>query len=247
MAFINKKPLTIILGFLAVLQLSLFYYYSISVEREYRAEKADLSSQAVTLTSNLEEKVSAVKGISSFIQTVGFDAEPALINQYLYTAYNNSNTNVMNIVIAPYGVIRYLYPLSGNTSILNKDLLLDPVLSSSGMVQETIRSRGITIDGPRMLAQGQYGMVIRQAIYSGNTFTGIVSATVTVEDIADHLQSLDSSIYVTSTDYTLLFGRQDGAAGEAVTTPIDIYNQHWLMGTLFRHRKMGSIPQRPLD
>lgn len=45
MAFINKKPLTIIVGFLVVLQLSLFYYYSLSVNREYRAEKADLSSE----------------------------------------------------------------------------------------------------------------------------------------------------------------------------------------------------------
>lgn len=232
MAFINKKPLTIILGFLVVLQLSLFYYYSISVEREYRAEKADLSSQAVTLTSNLEEKVSIVKGISSFIQTVGFDAEPALINQYLRTAYNNASTNVLNIVIAPDGVIRYLYPLSGNTSILNKNLLLDPALSSSGMIQETIRSRGITIDGPRILAQGQYGMVIRQAIYNGNTFAGIVSATVTVEDIAEQMQSLDSSVYVTDTDHNLLFGNRAEAAGQLVATPIDIYNQHWLMGTL---------------
>lgn len=241
MAFINKKPLTIILGFLAVLQLSLFYYYSLSVDREYRAEKAALSSQAVTLISNLEEKVSIVKGVSSFIQTVGFDAQPALINQYLATAYNNSSQNVMNIMIAPDGVIRYLHPLSGNTSILNKSLLLDSVLSSPGMIQETIRSRSITIDGPRTLAQGDYGMVIRQAVYNGNTFAGIVSVTVRVDDIAEQLRLQNSPLYVMSRDHTLLFGNQTQAKGEQVTIPVEVYNQHWLMGTLVPAQKKWEV------
>lgn len=191
MAFFNKKPLTIILGFLVVLQLSLFYYYSLSVNREYRAEKADLSSKAVMLSSNIEEKISIVKGVSSFIQTVGFDAEPALINQYLMKAYNNSS-NIMNIMIAPDGLIRYLYPLSGNTAILNKSLLLDPDLSSPGLIQETITSRGITVDGPRTLAQGTPGMVIRQAIYNGNSFSGIVSVTLKIDDIENQLLLKDS-------------------------------------------------------
>lgn len=241
MAFINKKPLTIILGFLVALQLSLFYYYSLSVDREYRAEKADLSSQAVTLTSNLEEKVSIVKGVSSFIQTVGFDAASTVINQYLVTAYNNSSKNVMNIMIAPDGIIRYLYPLTGNTSILNKSLLLDPVLSSPGMIQETIRSRGITIDGPRTLAQGDYGMVIRQAIYNGNTFAGIVSVTVRADDIAEQLQLQDSPVYVMTQDHVLLFGNQTKMAGEQVTTPIEVYNQHWLMGTPLPVQKKWEV------
>lgn len=130
MAFINKKPLTIIVGFLVVLQLSLFYYYSLSVNREYRAEKADLSSQAVMLASNIEERVAIVKGVSSFIQTVGFDADPALINNYLVTAHNNNSSHVTNIMIAPDGLIRYLYPLEGNTAILGKSLLLDASLAS---------------------------------------------------------------------------------------------------------------------
>lgn len=161
MAFISKKPLMIIVGFLAVLQLSLFYYYSVSVAREYRAEKADLASQAVMLTSYIEERVAIVKGVSSFIQTVGFDADPALINSYLETAHNNNSVNVTNLMIAPDALIRYIYPLAGNSAILGKSLLLDSALASPGIIQDTIRSRGITVDGPRTLAQGGYGMVIR--------------------------------------------------------------------------------------
>ncbi|WP_379145726.1 EAL domain-containing protein [Paenibacillus sp. sgz500992] len=240
MAFFNKKPLTIILGFLVVLQLSLFYYYSLSVNREYRAEKADLSSKAVMLSSNIEEKVSIVKGVSSFIQTVGFDAEPALINQYLMKAYNNSS-NIMNIMIAPDGLIRYLYPLSGNTAILNKSLLLDPNLSSPGLIQETITSRGITVDGPRTLAQGTPGMVIRQAIYNGNSFSGIVSVTLKIDDIENQLLLKDSPVYVTDEDHTFLFGNQAHGNEEQVTVPIEIKNQHWLMGIPFSSHKKWEI------
>ncbi|MEK5490362.1 EAL domain-containing protein [Paenibacillus sp. FSL R7-0297] len=230
MAFINKKPLTIIVGFLVVLQLSLFYYYSLSVNREYRAEKADLSSQAVMLTSNIEERVAIVKGVSSFIQTVGFNADPALINNYLVTAHNNYSSNVTNIMIAPDGLIRYLYPLEGNTAILGKSLLLDASLASPGMIQETIRSRGITVDGPRTLAQGGYGMVIRQAIYKDNSFEGIVSVTVKIDNIVNQLALKDSNIYVTAEDHTFLFGNESQANDLQLTVPVQAYNQHWLMG-----------------
>ncbi|MEI2396850.1 putative bifunctional diguanylate cyclase/phosphodiesterase [Paenibacillus phytohabitans] len=230
MAFINKKPLTIIVGFLVVLQLSLFYYYSLSVNREYRAEKADLSSQAVMLASNIEERVAIVKGVSSFIQTVGFDADPALINNYLVTAHNTNSSNVTNIMIAPDGLIRYLYPLEGNTAILGKSLLLDASLASPGMIQETIRSRGITVDGPRTLAQGGYGMVIRQAIYKDNSFEGIVSVTVKIDNIVNQLALEDSNIYVTAEDHTFLFGNESHADDLQLTVPVQAYNQHWLMG-----------------
>lgn len=240
MAFINKKPLTIILGFLVVLQLSLFYYYSLSVNREYRAEKADLSSQAVMLSSNIEEKVSIVKGVSSFIQTVGFDAEPALINQYLMNVYKHSG-NITNIMIAPDGLIRFLYPLPGNTAILNKNLLTDSSLSSPGLIQETIQSRNITIDGPRTLAQGAHGLIIRQAIYEGSTFSGIISVTLRMDDLEDKLLYKDLPLYATAQDHTFLFGTPPHQDEEQVTVPVEIYNQHWLMGVPFPSAKKWAL------
>ncbi|WP_238651297.1 EAL domain-containing protein [Paenibacillus piscarius] len=230
MAFLSKKPLTIIISFIVVLQLSLFYYYSVSLNREYRAVKADLSSQAVMLTSNIEERVAIVKGVSSFIQTVGFEADPEVIRNYLVTSHANNASNVMNIMIAPDGLIRYLYPLEGNTSLLGKSLLLDPSLSSPGLVQETLRSRSITIDGPRNLAQGGYGMVIRQAIYRNNAFEGVVSVTVKMDNIINQLAFKDSHIHVTATDHTFLFGENSHTKDPKLTIPVTAYNQHWLMG-----------------
>lgn len=239
MAFISKKPLTIILGFIVALQLSLFYYYSLSVDREYRAEQADLSAQAVMLTSNIEERVSIVKGVSSFVQAVGFDADPAVINQYLAAAYGNSS-DIMNIMIAPDGLIHYVYPLAGNTAILNKSLFLDSALSSPGLIQETLRSRKITVDGPRTLAQGDYGMVIRQALYNGDTFKGIVSVTMRIDDIVDFLLT-SSEVYVTTVDHTFLFGNQNHDPKQQITAPLEIYNQHWLMGVALNTHKKWEV------
>ncbi|ULO07830.1 bifunctional diguanylate cyclase/phosphodiesterase [Paenibacillus sp. 19GGS1-52] len=239
MAFISKKPLTIILGFIVALQLSLFYYYSLSVDREYRAEQADLSAQAVMLTSNIEERVSIVKGVSAFIQAVGFDADPAVINQYLAAAYGNSS-DIMNIMIAPDGLIHYVYPLAGNTAILNKSLFLDSTLSSPGLIQETLRSRKITVDGPRTLAQGDYGMVIRQALYNGDSFKGIVSVTMRIDDIVDFLLT-SSEVYVTKVDHTFLFGNQNHNPEQQLTAPLEIYNQHWLMGVALNTHKKWEV------
>lgn len=229
MALITKKPFMIILGFVVILQLSLFYYYSLSVDREYRAEQASLSSQAVMLTSNIEERVSILNGVSSFIQTVGFDAEPAVINEYLATAYENSN-QIMNIMIAPDGLISYLHPISGNSKILHKSLFLDPALSTSGLISETILSRQITMDGPRTLAQGDYGMVIRQALFEDDSFTGIVSVTLRMDDIVEHFLQKDSGIYVTNEDHSFLIGNQSHSDKQQIVVPVQIYNQQWLVG-----------------
>ncbi|MFD1776817.1 putative bifunctional diguanylate cyclase/phosphodiesterase [Paenibacillus rhizophilus] len=230
MAFFKKKPLTIILVFIAILQILLFYYYTLSVDREYRAAKADLSSQAFMLTSNIEERASIVKGVSSFVQTVGFDAGPSVINGYLSTAYHSTN-HLMNMVIAPDGIIRYLYPIDGNTAILNKSLLLDPKLSTPGMIQETIRSRSITVDGPRMLAQGEYGMVIRQALFKNNSFEGIVSVTLRINDIISHFLGSNSEAYITGMDHAYLFGSHTENKGTLISIPIRFYNQSWLINT----------------
>ena len=239
MAFI-KKPLTIILGFLVVLQISLFYYYNLLVDHEYQALKSDLSSQAIMLTSNIEERVSIVKGVSSFIQTVGFDADPQVINRYLATAFSNSK-HVMNIIVAPNGIINYLYPLEGNTAIQNKSLLLEPSLSTPGLIQETIRSRNITVDGPRTLAQGNNGMVIRQALFKNNTFSGIVSVTLRIDDIVNQFLLKDSEVFVTKEDGTFLFGNQHPKDDKFITVPIKLYNQEWLMGLTLDPQMKGSI------
>ncbi|MBT2291273.1 EAL domain-containing protein [Paenibacillus albidus] len=242
MAFINKKPLTIILVFSLALQISLFYYYSLSVDREYRTEKADLSSQALMLTSNMEERISIVKGVSSFMQTVGFDAEPAVINNYLQNAYNQSR-NVKNIAVAPDGLIRYIYPPDGNSAILNKSLFLDASLSTPGLVQETIRSHSITIDGPRILAQGEYGMVIRQALFDGDALAGIVSVTLRIDDILNEFTQKNSEVYVTTEDHSFLFGQQNPPdPHNQITVPVQLYNQHWLMGvSLQPHKRLELL------
>ncbi|WP_410512719.1 EAL domain-containing protein [Paenibacillus sp. BR2-3] len=240
MAFINKKPLTIILGFIVVLQISLLYYYNLSVDREYQALQSDLSSQAIMLTSNLEERVSIVKGVSSFIHTVGFDADPDVINRYLAVAYGNSN-HVMNIMVAPNGIISYLHPLSGNTAIKNKSLFLDPELSTPGLIQETIRSRMITVDGPRILAQGNKGMVIRQALFKDNKFSGIVSVTLRIDDIVQQFLQKDSKVIVTKEDGTYLFGNKQRVNGKEITVPIRLYNQHWLMGMTMDPQKKQEV------
>ncbi|WP_223110338.1 bifunctional diguanylate cyclase/phosphodiesterase [Paenibacillus sinensis] len=216
--------------FITLFQILLFYYYTLSVNQEVRAIRADLSSQASTLTSNIEERVSIVSGISSFIQTVGFDAEPAVIDRYLSTAYRSTN-HLMNIVVAPGGIIKYLYPLTGNTAVYNKSLLLDPELASPGLIQETIRTRAITIDGPRTLAQGDYGLVIRQALFQGNTFLGIVSATLRVDDIISHFMSGGAQVYVTRGNDTYLFGDRPGKGGTPISLPVRLYNQDWMLHT----------------
>lgn len=239
MAILRKKSVLIILVFVVTLQFLLYYYYSLSVKQELRAAKADLSSQAYMLTSNLEERVATVKGVSSFIQTVGMDADPGTINRYLTTAYTSTNS-LMNIIVAPDGVIQYLYPAAGNAAIYNKNLFTDTRLSTPGLIQQTIDSRDITVDGPRTLAQGDYGMVIRQAIFHNDSFQGIVSVTLRINDIISHFLSGNSQVFVTRENHEYLFGTRTPDRGTLISMPVHFYNQSWLINTYLKPGVKGK-------
>ncbi|KAA9008400.1 bifunctional diguanylate cyclase/phosphodiesterase [Paenibacillus spiritus] len=226
MAFFKKKPFLLILAIIFVLQLSLYSYYSVSVDRERRSVQADLSARASMLSANIEERVSIIRGVGSFIRTVGFDADPSLVRLYLQNAYRSTD-HVLNIAVAPRGVIDYAYPPDSSAVIMGKSLLSDASLASPDLIRETMNSRGIVMDGPRKLAQGDYGLVMRQAVYTGDAFEGIISVTLRIQDIVDHFLGSNSSLYVTRGASEYLFGPRPKGTEAIISVPVSFYNQQW--------------------
>lgn len=246
MAFLTKKPLLMLIVIFVSLQISLYYLFDLSVEQEYRTVRADLGAKAEMLSSNLEERASIVRGIRSFIETVGMDADPSVINAYLASAYTNSK-HVMNVMVAPDAIIGYVYPLEGNDTLIGKNLLEDPELASPGMVHETIRSRSITFDGPRTLAQGIQGAVIRQAIYENNRFRGIVSVTLSVQDISEEFPQENSDfLFLGDTNGQHLFGYTPEPGERMLTAPVPVYNQQLVVGIPHKAVNRGSALQQVL-
>ncbi|MFW5500570.1 MULTISPECIES: PAS domain S-box protein [unclassified Maridesulfovibrio] len=85
---------------------------------------------------------------------------------------------IMNIGVAPDYVIKYVYPLDGNESVLGLDYRFSPELWDK--VKEVHDTGKIVVAGPLDLVQGGRGLVGRAPVFvrSNEYFWGIVSAVI---------------------------------------------------------------------
>eukprot|EP00195_Chlamydomonas_chlamydogama_P016231 CAMPEP_0202895694 /NCGR_PEP_ID=MMETSP1392-20130828/4846_1 /ASSEMBLY_ACC=CAM_ASM_000868 /TAXON_ID=225041 /ORGANISM="Chlamydomonas chlamydogama, Strain SAG 11-48b" /LENGTH=1234 /DNA_ID=CAMNT_0049580803 /DNA_START=259 /DNA_END=3963 /DNA_ORIENTATION=- len=73
------------------------------------------------------------------------------------------DSQIMNLQLAPNGIISVIYPLAGNTAVLNRNLFN----ATNDYIQaiETVKANTLVLSGPRMLAQGFMGAPVRYPIF----------------------------------------------------------------------------------
>ncbi|MBX9634459.1 MAG: CHASE domain-containing protein, partial [Magnetospirillum sp.] len=90
-----------------------------------------------------------------------------------------------SLQLAPNAVVRYVYPLVGNESVIGHDLLKDPARRIA--VLRTIQERLFVIAGPVPLMQGGNGLIARYPLFLGepgkDTFWGFATVVLNVEPI----------------------------------------------------------------
>jgi sensor domain CHASE-containing protein len=77
-----------------------------------------------------------------------------------------SDARVVNLQLAPQGVVRLMWPLKGNEAAIGLDQLRDPVRRPAAL--KTIASGKMTMQGPMMLKQGFLGVIPRLPIFIAN-------------------------------------------------------------------------------
>ncbi|MBC7951029.1 MAG: PAS domain S-box protein [Rhodospirillaceae bacterium] len=92
---------------------------------------------------------------------------------------------IRSLQLAPQAVVRYVYPLKGNESVIGHDLLKDPARRIA--VLRTIDERLFVIAGPVPLLQGGNGLIARYPLFLGeagkDTFWGFATVVLNLEPI----------------------------------------------------------------
>lgn len=144
------------------------------------------------------------------------------------------------VEMAPGGVVRQVYPLPGNESIVGHDLLKDKTRNREAHI--AVSRRQLTIAGPFELLQGGVGVVGRYPVFliDGNgrsTFWGFTIVLIRVPELLDAAGIMDISRE--GYRYELCRMPPDGGdcvafarSGEArlvdpVTVPVDVPNGNW--------------------
>ena len=87
---------------------------------------------------------------------------------------------IRTLTVAPRGIQRFVYPLTGNETVAGHDLLRDPRPDVRADVARAIESRKPVVSGPYELRQGGVGVVARLAIHRGKDFWGLATVDVDV-------------------------------------------------------------------
>lgn len=107
----------------------------------------------------------------------------------------DSNNSVTAVQLVPDGVIKYIYPLKGNESALNVNLLKTPSLKHEAL--KSVINKKMYFAGPLILRQGGIGIVGRLPVYKKNNFWGFSAVIIKFEDLlkVSGINSIDTSKY----------------------------------------------------
>jgi len=174
------------LGLLALLWWAIHSWYREKLLTEQRAHVAgELAPYGNTLSGAISRRLGILKGLKAFVEP--HLSEPTFATELerfaagLYAA----TTGVRVLTVAPGGIPRYVYPLSGNESVIGHDPMRDPRPGVRADVERAVQSREITLSGPDELRPGGSGLVARLAVYKDQIFWGFVTVALDLQPILE--------------------------------------------------------------
>lgn len=91
--------------------------------------------------------------------------------------------NILNVALAPGGVVSRIYPYERNKQAIGHDLL---TVENRSREARLARDTGkATLSGPFVLVQGGYAVVVRLPVFLDGTFWGLACATFTFPRVLD--------------------------------------------------------------
>lgn len=163
----------------------LFNYRTSLLNELHITENAQLSAKQVALQSVIDRNFNLMVSLEAYVNKNFLqNKSDEEVRTYIEQLYQGSESSALNVIIAPQGIMKFVYPIKGNESILNWNLLADPRENVHEQVLHTLHSKKMTADGPFQLLQGVNGLVARKALFEKNgAFWGFVSVGINVEQL----------------------------------------------------------------
>jgi PAS domain S-box-containing protein len=161
-------------------------WYEALMFAEQRGEGAvEISVQGSALAAVLNRRFARLQGLTAFVQA---DSSPAAMasgfERFAASLYAGSS-GVVSLALAPGGIVRHVYPLEGNQSMLGYRPLEDSRAQVRADVQRAIETQEIILSGPLELVQGGLGLIARQAVYEDGEYWGLVSVVLDVPTLVE--------------------------------------------------------------
>ncbi|MTI21849.1 PAS domain S-box protein [Fulvivirga sp. RKSG066] len=161
-----------------------YSYYQLQKENEER----EVDNIMLSFEKNMQQTIDLSSLVVMQLATT-VDEEGA-VNQFDSVAANLMDkydfVNILQLV--PKGVIKHVYPLEGNESVLGYDILADSNVNKE--VKKAIERKEIFFAGPLTLRQGGEAVIGRIPIYRNNEFWGLSAVVVSLENFFQDAMAL---------------------------------------------------------
>jgi len=159
-------------GFLAFLLLMTIVGYATLQRLEilHQNERREMSNILSSVKQNVEQ---AMKNCYTTALTLALTVNDEGIPENfedLSKKMLDSNSSIDVLQLVPDGVIKYIYPLEGNESALNLDILKYALTKKDAAL--SLKTKRMYFSGPTVLKQGGIGLIGRLPIFKGSKFWG---------------------------------------------------------------------------
>jgi PAS domain S-box-containing protein len=184
---IEKKIAALISWFLSrpktsglIVFICLFSFFSIIFFFKYQAlkqnEQHEMESILSVVKKNIEQNLkSNYAATITLALSIDDNGNPKDFEQVAKQIIS-SNNYIDAVQLVPNGVIKYTYPLKGNESATNFDILHSPLHRQAAL--RAIKTKSIYFSGPVELKQGGLGVVGRLPIFKKGEFWGFSAVIV---------------------------------------------------------------------
>ncbi len=180
----------LLLSSLALLVYNVHQEYVNLLNRQQDEDRIVFYEVSNDLESHINEAMIFIYGLCGFVHAqLEGDLTSKAFNTFAEESQYHSNY-IKNFSVAPGNIQMHVYPLTGNEITLGHNLAKDQRENVRNDVQRAINTGNIVISGPYKLRQGSLGMVVRNPVFDGNEYWGLVNVVVDVESIID--DSMDS-------------------------------------------------------
>ena len=161
------------------------WYESRLLEQERADAALETSLWANALSSVISRRLARLQGLYAFVQVELSEEDfRSQFEQFAAGLYAGTR-GIRNLDVAPGGMVRYVYPQAGNENVVGYEPATDPRPEVREGVQRAIESREVDLTGPLELIQGGQGLIVRQAVYQGDAYWGLVSMVLDMQMMLD--------------------------------------------------------------
>ena len=181
------------------------WYGNRLLEQERADAALETSLRGNALSSVINRRLARLQGLYAFVQVELSEEDfPAQFEKFAAGLYADTR-GIRHLDVAPGGIVRYVYPLTGNERVVGYDPANDPRNEVRDGVQRAIESREVALTGPLELVPGDQCLIARQAVYQGDAYWGLVNMLL---DMPTMLEEAGLSEQLSGLDFAVRDGSQ---------------------------------------